>query len=175
VIEIDECGQLTLRWSERESSRFAIGGQFSAWEDVMNELSRRSALALGATAAATSLVAWASPAVAQTYSPTEGEEIFPGVRVVTLGTRESEISAYKTVDMIDVVFQPAAEFPLGEPMEHDMVCQVTEGELQVVAGDMEFAAKAGDVWSCGKGSTRESAVNNGSVPAVMRTIYLKAA
>lgn len=141
----------------------------------MNALSRRSALALGATAAATSLVSWVSPAAAQTYSATDGDEIFPGVRVVTLGTRESEISAYKTVEMIDVVFQPAAEFPLGEPMEHDMVCQVTEGELQVVAGKMEFVAKAGDVWSCGKGSTRESAVNNGSVPAVMRTIFLKAA
>jgi redox-sensitive bicupin YhaK (pirin superfamily) len=141
----------------------------------MNEISRRSALALGATAAATPLLVWAPPAQAQSYGPTEGEEIFPGVRVVTLGTRESEISAYTTVEMIDVVFQPAAAFPLGEPMEHDMVCQVTEGELQVVAGDMEFAAKPGDVWSCGKASTREAATNNGSVPAVMRTIYLKTA
>jgi len=141
----------------------------------MNELSRRSALALGATAAATSLVAWASPAAAQTYSPTEGEEIFPGVRVVTLGTRESAIGAYKTVEMIDVVFQPAATFPVGEPMEHDMVCQVTEGELQVTAGGTEFAAKPGDLWSCGKGSTTEAATNNGAVAAVMRAIYLKAA
>lgn len=141
----------------------------------MNELSRRSALALGATAAASTLAAWVSPAAAQAYSETDGEEIFPGIRVVTLGTRESEISAYQTVEMIDVVFQPAAEFPLGEPMEYDMVCTVTEGELQVTAGEMEFAAKPGDVWSCGKGSTREGAVNNGTVPAVMRTIYLKAA
>jgi quercetin dioxygenase-like cupin family protein len=141
----------------------------------MNELSRRSALALGATAAATSLVAWASTAKAQTYSPTDGEEIFPGVRVVALGTRDSEISAYQTVEMIDVVFQPAAVFPVGEPMEHDMVCQVPEGELQVKAGDMEFAAKAGDVWSCGKGSTIEGATNNGTVTAVMRVIYLKTA
>lgn len=141
----------------------------------MNELSRRSALALGATAAATSLVAWASTAKAQTYSPTDGEELFPGVRVVTLGTRDSHISAYKTVEMIDVVFQPAAVFPVGEPMDHDMVCTVTEGELQVTTNDMEFAAKAGDVWSCGKGSTTEGATNNGTVAAVMRTIYLKTA
>lgn len=141
----------------------------------MNELNRRSALALGATAAATSLVAWASPAAAQGYSPTDGKEIFPGVRVVALGTRDSQISAYATVDMIDVVFQPAAVFPVGDAMEHDMVCQVTEGELQVKANDMEFAAKAGDVWSCGKASTTEGATNNGSVTAVMRVIYLKAA
>lgn len=50
-----------------------------------------------------------------------------------------------------------------------------EGELQVKAGDMEFAAKPGDVWSCGKDSTTEGATNNGSVAAVMRVIYLKTA
>jgi ethanolamine utilization protein EutQ (cupin superfamily) len=95
--------------------------------------------------------------------------------IVTLGTRESMIKAYNTVEMIDVVFQPGAEFPIGEPMEHDMVCMVTEGELQVKAGDMEFAAKPGDVWSCGKASTTEAAKNSGSVPAIMRTVYLKSA
>lgn len=77
--------------------------------------------------------------------------------------------------MIDVVFQPAATFPLGEPMEHDMVCQVTEGELQVTSSGAEFAANTGDLWSCGKGSTTEAAANNGTVAAVMRAIYLKAA
>ena len=141
----------------------------------MKEINRRSALALGATVAAMPLVAWAPHAAAQSYSPTEGKEIFPGVRVVALGTRDSMIKAYKNVEMIDVVFQPKAAFPVGDPMEHDMVCQVTEGELQVKAGDMEFAAKAGDVWSCGKGSTTEGATNNGSVAAVMRAIYLKTA
>lgn len=176
VMEVNDYGQLTLGLFERESIRFAgSGGQVPEWEDAMNELNRRSALALGATAAASPLLMWASPAAAQTYSETDGEEIFPGIRVVTLGTRESEISAYNTVEMIDVVFQPGSEFPLGEPMEHDMVCLVTEGELQVVQGEMEFAAKAGDVWSCGKGSTRESAANNGSATAVMRAIFLKAA
>ena len=85
------------------------------------------------------------------------------------------IKAYKNVEMIDVVFQPKAAIPVGEPMEHDMVCQVTAGELQVKAGDMEFAAKEGDVWSCGKDSTTEGATNNGSAVAVMRIIYLKAA
>ena len=141
----------------------------------MENMNRRSALALGLTVAATPLIAWATPAAAKTYGPTEGKEIFPGVRVVALGTRESVIKAYKNVEMIDVVFQPKAVFPLGEPMEHDMVCQLTEGELQVTAGDKQFAAKEGDVWSCAKGSTREAGTNNGSAVAVMRVIYLKAA
>ena len=141
----------------------------------MKEINRRSALAIGGTVAAMPFLAWATPAAAQSYGPTEGKELFPGVRVVTLGTRDSMIKAYKTVEMIDVVFQPKADFPVGDPMEHDMVCQVIEGELQVKAGDMEFAAKTGDVWSCGKDSTTEGATNNGSVVAVMRVIYLKTA
>ena len=76
--------------------------------------------------------------------------------------------------MEDVVFQPKATIPLGDVMADDMVCTVTEGELQVTAGDMKFTAKEGDVWSCGKGSTKESATNNGTVVAVMRGINLKA-
>jgi quercetin dioxygenase-like cupin family protein len=141
----------------------------------MNELSRRSALALGATVVATPIVAWATAAAAQKYSPTDGTEILPGVRLVALGTRDSMIPSYQSVVMEDYVFQPKATIPLGDPMLDDMVCTVTEGELQITAGDMEFAAKEGDVWSCAKGSTRESAINNGTVPAVMRVINLKAA
>lgn len=141
----------------------------------MNELSRRSALALGATVVATPMIAWATPAVAQKYSPADGTEIFPGVRLLTLGTRESMIPGYATVFMEDVVFQPKATIPLGDVMLDDMVCTVTEGELQITAGEMDFTAKDGDVWSCAKGSTRESATNNGSVPAIMRVINLKAA
>jgi quercetin dioxygenase-like cupin family protein len=141
----------------------------------MNELSRRSALALGATVAATPIVAWATPAAAQKYSATDGTEIFPGVRLVTLGTRDSMIPGYASVFMEDVVFEPKGTIPLGDVMLDDMVCTVTEGELQITAGDMDFTAKDGDVWSCAKGSTRESATNNGSVPAIMRVINLRAA
>lgn len=124
---------------------------------------------------ATPIVAWATPAVAQKYSPTDGTEIYPGVRLLTLGTRESMIPGYASVFMEDVVFQPKATIPLGDVMLDDMVCTVTEGELQITAGEMDFTAKDGDVWSCAKGSTRESATNNGSVPAIMRVINLKAA
>jgi|SRR5688572_22445485 len=141
----------------------------------MNSLSRRSALALGATAVAAPLVARAIPAAAKSYGPTEGTEIFPGVRLVTLGTRESHIDGYKTIAMEDVIFQPKGAIPLGDVMADDMVCTVTEGELQIVAGDMDFTAQEGDVWSCGKGSTKESATNNGTVVAVMRVINLKVA
>ena len=141
----------------------------------MKAMSRRSAMAIGATVVAAPLVARATPAMAKSYGPTDGTEIFPGVRLVTLGTRDSHIEGYKSVAMEDVVFQPEGAIPLGDVMADDMVCTVTEGELQIVAGDMEFTAKEGDVWSCGKGSTKESATNNGTVVAVMRVINLKVA
>ena len=141
----------------------------------MNEISRRSALALGATIVAVPMVGVTTPAAAQKYGPTDGTELFPGVRVVTLGTRDTQIPGYKTVFMEDVVFQPKGAVPLGDVMMDDMVCTVTEGELAIKAGELDFTAKEGDVWSCVKGSTRESATNNGTVPAVMRVINLRAA
>ena len=141
----------------------------------MKDMNRRSALALGAIGVTATLVARATPAAAaKSYGPTEGTELFPGVRLITLGTRESHIKGYKSIAMEDVVYQPKGASPLGDVMADDMVCTVTEGELEVTAGDMTFTAKEGDVWSCGKGSTKEAATNNGSVVAVMRVINLKA-
>jgi quercetin dioxygenase-like cupin family protein len=140
----------------------------------MEKMNRRSALALGAIVATAPLVALTTKAAAKTYGPTDGKEIFPGVRLVTLGTRASNIKAYKNVAMEDVVFQPKGAIPVGDVMKNDMVCQVTEGELQIKAGDKEFAVKEGDVWSCGKGSTTEGAMNNGTVVAVMRIVNLQA-
>ena len=140
----------------------------------MNDISRRSTLALGLTVAATPLITLSTPASARTYGPDEGKELFPGVRAVELGKRDSKISAYKTISLLDVVFQPGAVFPVGDAMEHDMACCVTEGELQVKQGDEEFPAKEGDVWSCGKGSTTEGATNTGTGVAVMRVTYLMA-
>jgi hypothetical protein len=99
----------------------------------MKKLDRRSALALGATVATAPLVAWATPAMAKSYGPNDGKEIFPGVRLVELGTRDARIKGYKSVAMEDVVFQPKATVPLGDVMMDDMVCTVTEGELQVAA------------------------------------------
>ena len=139
----------------------------------MTKVNRRNALALGATALSAPLVTFATPVAAKTYGPNDGKEIFPGVRLVTLGTRDSHIKGFKTIAMEDVVYQPKGASPLGDVMMDDMVCTVIEGELQVTAGDKTFTAKEGDVWSCGKGSTKEAATNNGTVVAVMRVINLK--
>ena len=141
----------------------------------MNEFSRRSALTLGITVVAAPVVGSATAAAAQKYSPTDGTELFPGGSACDLGSRDSQIPADKTVFMEDIVFQPKGTLPLGDVMMDDMVCTVTEGQLQIKAGEQDFTAKEGDVWSCAKNSTRESATNNGTVAAVMRVINLRAA
>ena len=137
----------------------------------MEDLNRRSAMALGLTAAAAAqMVAMTRPALAEMYGKDEGKEYHPGVRVVMLGKRDSMISAYKEVQLSDTVFQPGSTWP-DEAMPNDMVCTVIEGELEITQGDMKFTCKGGDVYSCGKG-THEMATNKGSVAAVMRVVDL---
>ena len=140
----------------------------------MQDFDRRSVFVLGLTAAAsTALLAQPSPAVAQTYGPTEGRELAPGVRQVDLGQRASVLSAYKTLRMRDIVVQPGASTPEREMM-NDMVCHMTEGELAVVQNDQRFNVKKGDVWACAKGISTEGTRNAGSTVAVMRIIDLLA-
>jgi quercetin dioxygenase-like cupin family protein len=137
----------------------------------MEKMNRRSAMALGVTAAAaTPLVALATPAVAAMYGPEEGKEYHPGVRVIMLGKSDSMIPAYKTIQLSDTVFQPGSTWP-DEPMPNDMVCTVIEGELEITQGDKKFTCKNGEVYSCGK-DTHEEATNKGTVAAVMRVIDL---
>ena len=137
----------------------------------MEDIDRRVALALGLTVTAMPVLAWPTPAAAATtYGPNEGKELHPGIRLIELGTRESTISAYKKISMVDVVFQPKAVYP-EEAMPNDIVCHVTEGELQITQGTTKFNVKNGDVYSCGKG-TKEQATNAGSAVAVMRVINL---
>jgi quercetin dioxygenase-like cupin family protein len=137
-------------------------------------ISRRTALATGLTLTAMPLMAGSAGAVPKQYGADEGTEIKPGVRLIELGKRPAHIAAYKTVQMVDIVYQPGASEAVGEPMEADMVCQAIVGELEVTIGEEKFTAKEGDVWSCAKGSTREGAKNNGSGIAVMRVIMLHA-
>jgi quercetin dioxygenase-like cupin family protein len=140
----------------------------------MEAVNRRSTLALGLTMAATPLIAWATPAAAQTYGPDEGKEIGPGVRVVALGEQASNIPAYKTVKLRDVVIQPGAKTP-DNKMTNDMLCHMTEGELLVVQNEKKFTVKKGDVWTCANADTTEGTQNTSSAVAIMRVIDLMAA
>jgi quercetin dioxygenase-like cupin family protein len=134
----------------------------------MTNIDRRSMLGLGV--AASTLVVPVI-ATAQTYGPTAGKELAPGVRQVDLGERDSLIPAYKKLRMRDIVIAPGAKTPEREMM-NDMLCHMTEGELAVVQNKKEFTVKKGDVWSCAKAISTEGTQNKGNAVAIMRIIDL---
>ncbi len=136
----------------------------------MAHVNRRSALVLAAAAASAAFVA--EDAAAQQPAATAGKELAPGVRQVERSKRASMIPAYKSVSMIDIVYQPKAKLASGRPMPNDMVCHCPQGEIRVKqTPGGEFVAKAGDVWSCNKGLLEETE-NIGSGMAIMRVINL---
>jgi hypothetical protein len=135
----------------------------------MEDLDRRSALVLGA---AIGVPAFALPrsAAAAMYGPDAGKEVLPGVREVELGKWPVSFATYKSVVVNDYVFAPGSGFP-NEPMKNDMVCHMLEGEFWVKQGDLEYTAKTGHVFACGK-DTFEEDQNRSSAPAVMRVYNL---
>ncbi|PBC00502.1 hypothetical protein [Mesorhizobium sp. WSM3860] len=122
----------------------------------MKAINRRSTIALGlAAAAAMPLFTLAASAKTKTYGPKEGKEIAPGVRVVEVGTGNSDIPPYKSISIVDVVFQPGAHAP-AMVMDNDMVCTITAGEFTIKKTDKQFKLKEGDVYTCSKGKTDEA-------------------
>ena len=100
----------------------------------MEEFNRRSAMALGlATAAATPLFALATPAgaaeIVPAYGPNDGEEISPGVRMVEVGTWDSDMTGIKSVQVVDTYTNLG--LPIRSAMDADMICFVTAGEFTV--------------------------------------------
>ncbi|UVK47543.1 hypothetical protein BPNPMPFG_003330 [Mesorhizobium sp. AR07] len=137
----------------------------------MDNMNRRSAIALGVTAAAvTPLFALAASAKTKEYGPKDGKEIAPGVRIVEVGTGNADISAYKSIAIVDVVFQPGAHAP-AMMMDNDMVCTIAAGEFTIKKVDKEFKLKEGDMYTCAKGKTDE-ATNTSAVVGVHRIAVL---
>lgn len=131
----------------------------------MKDMNRRSALALGlAATAATPLLISAGPAVAKDYGPNDGKELAPGVRIVELGTFNSDIPAYKSINMIDIVFQPGAVAP-ETAMDNDMICYIAAGEFTIKKADKEFKVKEGEMYACAKGKT-DMATNTSNVVGI---------
>jgi hypothetical protein len=137
----------------------------------MMDMDRRLVLAFGLTTVAPAQVA-ASPDVAASYGPEEGEEVASGVRKVFLYKREVTLAAYKWVWMTDLVFQPGSSTPL-DVVPNDTVCVMLEGLVRVRLGKQEFNAERGncDLWASPKG-VLERRSNTGADVAVVRVIDL---
>lgn len=133
----------------------------------MSDLDRRSAITLG-LAGVSGLVVTAA-AAAQTYAPTDGKEVAPGVRQVDLGEADSHIPAYKVVKLRDLVFQPGAKLSIAA-MSNDMVCHMTEGEVRIKQNGRDFTAKKNDIYTCMKGDVEDNVAGN--TVAIMRIIDL---
>ena len=134
----------------------------------MKGMNRRSTMALGLSAATVPL--FITAAAAKEYGPTDGKELHPGVRLVEVGEGNSDIPAYKSIKIVDIIFQPGSVFP-ATVMENDMVCSISPGEVKINKADKEFTLKDGDIYTCAKGKT-EMVTNTGGVVVVMRAAIL---
>ena len=139
----------------------------------MKGINRRSTMALGLSAATAPLFISAAAAATKEYGPTDGKELFPGVRLVELGAFNSDIPAYKSVFMIDIVFQPGAVAP-EKIMTDDMVCYIAAGEFKIKKADKEFTVKEGEMYTCTKGKT-DMATNMSTGIGIHRIGILKSA
>ena len=143
----------------------------------MSELmSRRSAVTLGLSAVtAAPFLASATSAKsagAPTYGPNEGRELSPGRRLVEIGEIPSEMDAYKSIKVVDVVYQPGAADPKEAVMDVDMMCYILSGEFSIKkAGKEPYTVKEGDFYTCGKGKT-DKATNIGSGVGIHRIAML---
>jgi hypothetical protein len=138
----------------------------------MDEMDRRSAMTLGLTvAAATPIVALATPAAAAMYGPEDGEEIMPGIRQVKISEYPATFGGYAKAVLSDFIYAPGVEEP-SSAMPNDMICQMIEGELLTqLRGEEPSTSKVGSLWTCAKGALEQN-TNQTDAVAVMRVIDL---
>ncbi|MEO6300465.1 MAG: hypothetical protein ABIV25_03860 [Paracoccaceae bacterium] len=142
----------------------------------MDDFNRRSALSFGLlTAVASPLLAFVSPAAAEVpkYGPTDGQDIGNGRRMVMLDKRESQIAAYKEIQVIDIVYQPGAMDPADSaPMDTDMICFIIQGKFTIKKMGLDpYTANEGEFYSCGKGKM-DNATNIGDGVGIHRIALL---
>jgi hypothetical protein len=141
-------------------------------ENAMQNVNRRSAVALGLAAASAAVV---KPTIAQTPASPGASETspFPGVVIRSYGEERSLIPGFKTVAMRDVILQPGATTKEENEMMNAMVCHIAEGELRIVQDGKTIPAKKNYAWTCNTG-TKEHVVNDSNAVAIMRITDLKA-
>ena len=145
----------------------------------MEGIDRRSALSLGLVGALVPLLASSGPARAQAlgdwvpnYSPTDGEDIGGGRRVVQIGEVESQISAYSKIQIVDVIHQVGGGDPAPSVMDMDMICFIIAGSFRIEKEGLEpYEVHAGDYYTCGIGKT-DFATNIGDTVGIHRIALL---
>src|SRR5207248_11200562 len=115
----------------------------------------------------------AAGAAPTNYGPNDGVDIGHGRRLVEVGVQESQISAYKSIKIIDVIFQPGAADPPDQPlMDMDMVCHIVAREFRIQkTGIPAYIVKDGQIYTCGKGKS-DQATNISNVVGIHRIALL---
>ena len=84
----------------------------------------------------------------------------------------SMIPGIAKIRVRDQTLQPGASSGGKSGMEHAMICECTQGTLEITQDkNKPFVAKTGHMWTCNVG-TIELTANKGSTPATMRAIDL---
>ncbi len=123
-------------------------------------LDRRSVLKLALAGASALLVGKGSTLLA-------AEE--KGVERKVFKETESMIPGFAKVQLRAITYQPGASTKA--TMKNPMICECTQGTLEVKQDGKAFTAKKGDIWTCKVGIVEETA-NKGKTPATMRVFDL---
>ena len=83
---------------------------------------------------------------------------------------DSNIPGFAKLRIRDTIFQPGAVLS-ERKMANPMICEVTQGSLEVTVDGKTFTAQKGDFWTCREGGT-EGDANKGTTVAIMHVIDL---
>jgi quercetin dioxygenase-like cupin family protein len=126
-------------------------------------LDRRTLLLMG-VAGATAL------AVGNSGETLAGEAKAPAPEVKDVAIKEgkpvdSMIPGFSKVRLREFTFKPGGR--VKATMDNPMICECSQGSLEVTQDGKSFTAKKGHLWTCNQGTVEES-VNKGKTVAVMR-------
>ena len=93
-----------------------------------------------------------------------------GVERKVLKEVDSNIPGFPKLRIRDTIFPPGAVLS-ERTMANPMICEVTQGTLEVTVDGNTFTAQQGDFWTCRAGGTDADA-NTGTTVAIMYVIDL---
>jgi co-chaperonin GroES (HSP10) len=92
-----------------------------------------------------------------------------GMDIKVIKEAASMIPGFPKVRLREATYQPGGRSK--NTMQNPMVCECSQGSLEVTQDGKTFTVQQGDIWTCDKDTVEEN-VNKGSTVAVMRVFDL---
>jgi len=124
------------------------------------DLDRRELLLLGLAGASALVLGKGSSVLAAEEKGVE-RKVFKEI--------DSMVPGFSKVRLRAVTYQPGANSKV--TMKNPMICECTQGTLEVTQDDKTWTAKKGDIWTCKVGMVEANA-NKGKTVATMRVFDL---